>query len=66
MYTLMKTFNLKLLKTEAPLFFFALFIAESFYHFHSFMLELFAFLGTWYLLSYAISHVLKDENEKVR
>lgn len=38
-------------------------IAELFYKFHSFTLEAGAFLGTWYLLSWAGSKLVKNGSQ---
>jgi hypothetical protein len=37
-------------------------LAEMFYKFHSFSLEAGAFLGTWYLLSWASSKLVKNSS----
>jgi hypothetical protein len=64
MYHLTKILNWKLLKTEAPLCLFSLFMAESFYKFHSFTLELIAFGGTWYFLSYTVTHLFYSDKQR--
>ena len=58
MYHLIKIINLQMLRTEIPAFFCSLFLAESLYNFHNFTLELFAFLGTYYFLSYSLNFLL--------
>ncbi len=47
------------LSQEAPFALIALFIAELFYKFHSFLFECIAFLATWYALSYVANQATK-------
>jgi hypothetical protein len=47
------------LAAEAPPLAGAMAIAEIFYKFHSFSLECLAFLPTWFLLSYALTHAYR-------
>jgi hypothetical protein len=55
MYNLVKTKSVSYLAIEAPSLIASTFIAELFYKFGSFSLELIAFLFTWYSLSRIIS-----------
>ncbi len=53
MYTLIHQVGLrKGLLVEAPSLLSSMIIAETFYKFHSFTLECFAFLATWFGVSY--------------
>ena len=47
----------KVLSVEGPALVLAIAIAGLFYKFGSFILELFAFLPTWFAISYAISRI---------
>lgn len=52
MYSYFRSQGFKLfMVAEAPYFLIAFLIANTFYKFHSFGLELFAFMGTWFVLS---------------
>jgi hypothetical protein len=59
MYLLSKSRRLRLAAHESLAAIFALFVAETFYRFHSFTLECLAFLATWYAVSWALSKALK-------
>lgn len=57
MFRAIQTLGLKaFLSQEAPFAVAALFVAEVFYKFHSFVLECAAFLATWYALS-CVAHL---------
>jgi hypothetical protein len=62
-FTLLGTFfslrPRRILLEQIPTFFMSLVIAELFYKFHSFTLELLAFLGTWIIID-IIVHLLID------
>jgi hypothetical protein len=55
MYLLTKSRGLRLAAQELPAAISALFIAETFYRFHSFTLECLAFLATWYGFSWLLN-----------
>jgi hypothetical protein len=58
MYTLIKSVPLnKLLVIQAPVLIVSLLIAETFYKFHSFLLESIAFLATWFVIDLVVSFV---------
>ena len=58
MYTLIKSVPLsKLLVMQAPVLIISLLIAETFYKFHSFLLESIAFLATWFVIDLVVSLV---------
>ncbi|MGH8064967.1 MAG: hypothetical protein ACRERE_06935 [Candidatus Entotheonellia bacterium] len=58
MYTLMRSIPVRqLLLEQVPALGLSFIIAELFYKFHSFTLECLAFLGTWYVIDVAITHV---------
>lgn len=59
MYTLLKSKSTIQILEEAPALLFSLVLAETFYKLGSFSLELFAFFGTWYLLSKTIFYIKK-------
>ena len=60
MYTLVRSLPVRqLLLEQAPVFGLSLVIAELFYKFHSFTLECFAFLGTWYALDALLKALLR-------
>jgi hypothetical protein len=60
MFTLLRRAHLREgLLTEAPAFLLALLIAELFFKFHSFTLECLGFLATWYVISAALSLVVR-------
>jgi hypothetical protein len=59
MYLLTKSRGLRLAAHESLAAIFALFIAETFYRFHSFTLECLAFLATWYGFSWALNKTRK-------
>ncbi len=42
----------------------ALVVAEVFYKFHSFTLELLAFLATWYVLSWGVSRLVPADQRR--
>ena len=49
----------EILFVEAPAFGVSVLIAESLYKFHSFTLELVAFLATWYVLGFAARQIAR-------
>jgi hypothetical protein len=59
MYLLTKSRELRLAAHESLAAIFALFVAETFYRFHSFTLECLAFLATWYGFSWALNKARK-------
>jgi hypothetical protein len=59
MYLLTKSRGLRLAAHESLAAIFALFVAETFYRFDSFTLECFAFLATWYGVSWALNKARK-------
>jgi hypothetical protein len=59
MYLLTKSRGLRLAAHESLAAMFALFVAETFYRFHSFTLECLAFLATWYGFSWALNAARK-------
>jgi len=59
MYLLTKSRGLRLAAHEGLAAMFALFVAETFYRFHSFTLECLAFLATWYGVSWALNKARK-------
>lgn len=59
MYLLTKSRELRLAAQESLAAIIALFIAETFYRFHSFTLECLAFLATWYGVSWALNKARK-------
>jgi len=63
MYLLTKSRGLRLAAHESLAAIFALFVAETFYRFHSFTLECLAFLATWYGVSSALNKARKFENQ---
>ena len=54
MYLLTRSRGLRLAAQESPAAISALFVAETFYRFHSFTLECLAFLATWYVCSWLL------------
>ena len=58
MYLLTKSRGLRLAAHESLAAIFALFVAETFYRFHSFTLECLAFLATWYVLDAIVQWVV--------
>ncbi len=65
MYHAVKSIEIKeLIKIEAPSLLGATIIANSFYKFGSFFLELAAFLPTWFILSFLISSVFENFRTK--
>jgi hypothetical protein len=60
MYTLIKSVPLsKLLVMQAPVLIISLLIAETFYKFHSFLLESIAFLATWFVIDLVVSFLME-------
>jgi hypothetical protein len=55
MYLLTKSRSLRLAAHETPSAICALFVAETFYRFHSFTLECLAFLATWFAFSWLLN-----------
>jgi hypothetical protein len=55
MYLLTKSRGLRLAAQETPSAICALFVAETFYRFHSFTIECAAFLGTWFAFSWLLN-----------
>lgn len=61
MYTLIRSLSLKsLLLEQLPALLSALLVAESFYKFHSFLLECICFLLTWFVFDGLIQFVRKQ------
>ena len=60
MYLLTKSRSLRLAAHESLAAIFALFVAETFYRFHSFTLECLAFLATWYVVSWTLNMARKS------
>lgn len=61
MHTMLETLGVKVFATREGVSLATSFVlAEMFYKFHSFTLEAGAFLGTWYLLSWAGSKLVKN------
>ncbi|GAB2546574.1 hypothetical protein [Spirosoma aerophilum] len=61
MYTLIRSLSLKsLLLEQLPALLCALLVAESFYKFHSFLLEGICFLVTWFVFDALIQFVRKQ------
>jgi len=68
MYQIIRSYGLVTsLKKEAPAAVTSLLVAEVFYKFHSFAFECFAFLATWYVVSWLLAHLVemsqKNQNE---
>jgi hypothetical protein len=64
MHTLIKTLPLRsLLLEQLPAITVAFVVAETFYKFHSFTLECLAFLATWYVFDFILSHLIKNRKE---
>jgi hypothetical protein len=59
MYLLTKSRGFRLAAHESLAAILALFVAETFYRFHSFTLEFLAFLATWYGVSWALNMARK-------
>ena len=60
MFTLLRQSSPQVLALiQAPSFLAALLIAETFYKFHSFLLETGAFLATWFAIDAVITGVLR-------
>jgi hypothetical protein len=58
MYTLLRQLpGSKLLEEQLPAIVVSLLIAETFYKFHSFLLECLAFLATWFVLDFLATRV---------
>ena len=55
MYLLTKSRGLRLATQETPSAVCALFVAETFYRFHSFTVECAAFLATWFAFSWLLN-----------
>ena len=68
MYRHIKAMPLReLIVNDAPSFVVALVVAEMFYKFHSFTLEVLAFLATWYLFGAAaqfVSNIFADRSDE--
>jgi hypothetical protein len=61
MYTLIRSLSLKsLLLEQLPALLLSLLVAESFYKFHSFLLECICFLVTWFVLDALIQFIGKQ------
>jgi hypothetical protein len=61
MHTMLQTFGFKVFAAREGVSLIASFaLSELFYKFHSFTLEAGAMLGTWYLLSWAGSKLVKN------
>lgn len=66
MYTLIRSIRTReLLAQQAAILGASLVIAELFYKFHSFTLECFAFLGTWFVLD-TLVHGLRSRSVESR
>jgi hypothetical protein len=64
MYQIIRSYGLVTsLKKEAPPALMSLLVAEVFYKFHSFALECFAFLATWYVVSWLLAHLVEMSQE---
>ena len=60
MYQIIRSYGLLTsLKKEAPPAIMSLLVAEVFYKFHSFALECFAFLATWYVVSWLLAQLVE-------
>lgn len=60
MYQFIKLLPLRwLLAEQLPVMALSLFIAELFYKFHSFTLEMLAFLATWFVLDALVSGLIR-------
>jgi len=58
MYTLLRHLpGSKLLEQQLPAIVASLLIAETFYKFHSFLLECLAFLATWFVLDFLVTQL---------
>jgi len=58
MYTLLRRLpGSKLLEQQLPAIVASLLIAETFYKFHSFLLECLAFLATWFVLDFLVTQL---------
>jgi hypothetical protein len=58
MYTLLRQLpGSKLLEQQLPAIVASLLIAETFYKFHSFLLECLAFLATWFVLDFLVTQL---------
>ena len=65
MHTLIKSITTRELVTEQlPALAISVVIAEMFYKFHSFTLECFAFLATWYVADLTIGFILSRFSRK--
>ncbi len=65
MYTLIRSLPLRsILTAQAPALAASWIIAEIFYKFHSFTLELAAFFATWFVIDAAISFALRLFNRQ--
>ena len=61
MYTLLKKSEIKkFTRAEITPLFTALVFTEIFYHFGSFILEVAAFVATWYTLSFIFNHLFSS------
>ena len=67
MFTLISTLGLsELASRELPALTAALVLAELFFKFHSFTLECLAFLGTWYVISWALGRLRGGRDRQER
>jgi len=58
MYTLIRRLpGSKLIEQQLPAIVASLLIAETFYKFHSFLLECLAFLATWFVLDFLVTQL---------
>lgn len=65
MYQLIKLLPLRwLLAEQLPIVAVSMFIAELFYKFHSFTLEMLAFLATWFVIDAVVSGLLRLSGRK--
>jgi hypothetical protein len=70
MYTLIRQLpGSKLVEQQLPAIVASLLIAETFYKFHSFLLECLAFLATWFVLDFIVTKLaglLRPERRRDR
>jgi hypothetical protein len=70
MYTLIRQIpGSKLVEQQLPAIVASLLIAETFYKFHSFLLECLAFLATWFVLDFIVTKLaglLRSERRRHR
>lgn len=65
MYNYFKSLSTQnLLTTQLPVLIVSLLFADTFYHFHSFLLEAIAFLGTWFLADSVVNTLTTKRKEE--